>query len=281
MVSRRRSPLSPAWKAREPSSRRGPGIVPTLWRGRRVACVADSDRDGPWAQYMITSARSCFPVGGDVPDEQAATSFVNPLTAIALLERARELGADAVVSTAAASQVGRMLLRLGKQRGVPVIHIVRRQEQVDLLRDMGGEHILDSSAPDFDEQLHALTRQLDASVLFDAVAGPLTGRVLAQMPSGSTAVVYGALSVAASEINPGDLIFKNKRIEGFWLAAPHKSLNALSLVRTLAAGRRVLGGDEHTRTDIRGTYTLTEAINGIEEYAAKMSDGKVLITPNG
>ena len=276
---RKETPIVPGFEGAGTVVAAGDGLLPSVWNGRRVACVATTDKNGSWAQYMVTNATSCLPVGGEVNDEQAATRFVDPLTAVALLERARELGARAVVSTAAASQVGRMVLRLANSRAVPAIHIVRRQEQVEMLREMGGRYVLNSSDDDFDAQLHDLTRELKATVLFDAVAGELTGRVLHQMPSGSTAIVYGALAMAAIQMHPADLIFKNKRMEGFWLSAPQKSLNPLSLARLLAAGRGVLGGDATTRTDIRGTYSLADAPDAIAAYEGEMSAGKVLIKP--
>jgi NADPH:quinone reductase-like Zn-dependent oxidoreductase len=172
-----------------------------------------------------------------------------------------------------------MILRIGHQRAVPAIHIVRREEQVTLLRDMGARHVLNSSATGFESRLRDWCHRLKATALLDAVGGELTGQVLGAMPHGSTAVLYGALAKADVQVNPSDFIFKGKRVEGFWLAAPQKSLSLPALGRVLAAGRGVLSGDETTFSHIRGTYTLDDAVEGIRAYKANMSGGKVIITP--
>lgn len=277
---KKQTPTIPGFEGAGTVVAAGGGVLPAIWQGRRVAFVTQASESGTWAQYTVAAAQTCFPVGDSLPDEQAATALVNPLTAIALMERARELKARAVVSTAAASQVGRMLLRLGNQRAIPVIHIVRRDEQVDLLRGMGGRHILNSNDAGFESRLRDWCHRLKATVLLDAVGGDLTGRILGAMPRGSTAVIYGALAMGAVTVSPADFIFRDKRVEGFWLAAPQKNLSLPSLARVLMAGRGVLNGDSVTFSDIRSAYTLDEAIEGIQAYKANMSGGKVLITPN-
>jgi NADPH:quinone reductase-like Zn-dependent oxidoreductase len=259
----------------------GGGALASLRNGRRVACFASDSADGTWAQYMVTDATRVIPVGADVPAEQAATALVNPLTALALLELARQHRARAIVSTAAASQVGRMLLRLANARGVPAVHIVRRDEQVTLLRELGGQHVLNSTSPTFEDDLRSITRELKATVLFDAVAGELTYRVLGAMPSRSVAYVYGGLSMAPVKTSLSDLIFKSKEVRGFWLARPTQQLSRMSLLRVLWNGRRVLRGDDLTRSEIRGRYSLDDAPAAIADYAERMSAGKVIITPNG
>ncbi|MEM6283483.1 MAG: zinc-binding dehydrogenase [Chloroflexota bacterium] len=258
----------------------GGGVLPYLGVGKRVACTSRTSGDGTWAEYMVTDGTQCFPVGANLSMEQAATAFVNPLTAVALVQIAKQRGAKAAVSTAAASQLGRMMLRIGIQRNFPIIHVVRRDEQVKLLRDLGGEHVLNSSDDDFDEQLHGLSKILRATMLFDAVAGELTGRVLTQMPSGSVAMVYGALSEAASPINPADLIFRDVRVEGFWLAAPNKQLNAGSLLRLFLDGRRIMNGNALTASEIHARYPLDDAVEAITAYLDNMTAGKVLIQPD-
>jgi NADPH2:quinone reductase len=257
----------------------GGGVLGSLWNSRRVACFASDGLDGTWAEYMVTDATRVIPVGKNVSFEQAATALVNPLTALALLEIAREKRAKAIVSTAAASQLGQMLLRLGNRRGVPIIHIVRRDEQVAHLKAMGGRYVLNSTNEDFESDLKQVTRELKSTLLVDAVAGDLTGQTLSQMPRGSTAVIYGALAMAPAQISASNLIFRNQRVEGFWLAKPMEGLSVLSMLRLLIRGRAVLNGDDLTQSEIRGSYSLEEAVNGIQEYAERMSDGKVIITP--
>jgi len=103
--------------------------------------------------------------------------FVNPLTAICLLHRARtELKSAAVIQTGAASQLGRMMIYLAKQDKVPLINIVRREEQVTLLKEQYGcQHVLNSSSENFFEEFKDLAKKLKATCLIECVSGNLTG----------------------------------------------------------------------------------------------------------
>ncbi len=259
----------------------GRGVLSQMRKGKRVIALATDGLDGAWAEYMVTDVRRIWPVPDALTYEQAATAVVNPLTAIALLEMARERRAEAVVSTAAASALGRMMLRLANERGLPVIHIVRREDQVSLLREMGGEYVLNSNEDDFDARLNDLTRELNATVLFDAVGGELTGQVLKAMPRGSSGVVYGALSNTAAAVPASQLIFRGQTLTGFWLAKPLRSLSALGFVRVLVAARDILNGSELVQTEIRARHSLDEVHTALDRYAANMTDGKVLFLPNG
>ncbi len=258
----------------------GGGVLASLWNGRRVAGFASDSGDGSWAEYMVTDAIRVIPVGKDVPPEQAATALVNPLTALALLELTRQHRAKAFVSTAAASQVGRMLLRLANDRGIPAVHIVRRDEQVALLRELGGTHILNSTSDTFADDLYRITREIRATALFDPVAGELTYRVLRAMPSHTTAYIYGGLSMEPVRVSMSDLIFKDKQVRGFWLARPLQQLSYLSLARVAWGGRRIIRGDDLTRSEIRGRYTLDEVAAAVTAYEENMSAGKAIITPH-
>jgi len=247
--------------------------------GRRVACSAPQNGDGTWAQFMKTAASMCFPLLPSVGTEAGASLIVNPLTALALLDVAKRLGAKAIVQTAAASALGRMMLRVAKRRRVPMIHVVRRPAQVAMLRALGAEQVLDSSEKDFDAQLKDVCAKAKASVALDAVSGTMTGRLIDAMPRGSTVIVYGGLAEEPLSANPGQLIFGDKTIEGFWLASwIRKRGIGPSLRAGVAVQRRV-----HTdfRTEVRARLGLDEAVAGIDAYAQAMSEGKVLLLPNG
>src|SRR5262249_16191769 len=162
----------------------GSGLMARVLKGRRVACHAADPKiaGGMWAEYLVTSAQACVPLRNDVAIEEAATMLVNPLSAWAMMDEVRRGRHRALVQTAAASALGRMLIRLGQKFAVSTINVVRRAEQVRLLRDLGAEHVLDSSSPDFDANLCQLCHKLDASIGFDAVAGEMSARVLHAQP---------------------------------------------------------------------------------------------------
>src|SRR5215831_5450942 len=116
----------------------GSGLMARFMKGRRVACAAaDAKKSaGMWAEYVVTGAQFCVPLAKRVDTEQAATMLVNPFSAWALVETARKGGHRAAVQTAAASALGRMVIRLGQRFSLPVINVVRRAEQGELLRAM-------------------------------------------------------------------------------------------------------------------------------------------------
>src|SRR5262249_10571172 len=110
----------------------GGGLMARFLVGKRVAChaAAPSVAGGTWSEYLATPAQFCVPLRKQVDLEQGATMLVNPLTAWALVNEARRGEDKAIVQTAAASAVGRMIWRLAKKSSVLVINVVRRKEQV-------------------------------------------------------------------------------------------------------------------------------------------------------
>ena len=117
-----------------------------------------------------------------------ASWFVNPLTALGMVETMRMEGHRALVHTAAASNLGQMLVKLCKKDGVPLVNIVRKPEQAKLLRSLGAQHVIDSSAPTFKEDLAAALAATDATIAFDAIGGgPLAGQILAGMEAAQSA----------------------------------------------------------------------------------------------
>lgn len=255
----------------------GGGLSARLLRGRRVACAAPPGGDGMWAEYVRTPAALCIPLRKQTSLEQAATMIVNPLTAWALMSIARRGRHPAVVQTAAASALGQMIVRLAARRKLPLINIVRRREQVEILERLGASYVLDSSAPDFTKRLRDACRELRATVAFDAVAGEMTMQLMSGMPKNSHVVVYGALSEQPCLVHPGALIFEAKRLEGFWLSEWLPARNLLSKFVISSKVQKLLATDLHT--DIRARLPLEKGVEGIAQYKSQMTGGKILFIP--
>jgi NADPH:quinone reductase len=254
----------------------GGGLQARALVGRRVACSAGDASGGTWAEYMVTAARRCVPLRPRIDDEAGAMLIVNPITAWALLAIARRDKTRAFVQTAAASALGRMLVRMARKHKIASVNVVRRAAQVELLRREGAEHVLDSSAPDFAAQLRERCRALDARVAFDAVAGEMTGTLTAALPGGSRVVVYGALSEAACVVDPSVLIFGGRRVEGFWLSDWFRRARLTDQARAAVAVQSLA----ELRSDVRERVDLDGVAGAIARYAGEMSAGKVLVTPN-
>lgn len=259
----------------------GRGFLARWLVGRRVACATASPdiRDGTWAEFAVTSAQLCIPLRRHVDLEQAAMMLVNPLSAWALMDIARRGGHRAVVQTAAASALGRMVVRLGRRFGLPVISVVRRAQQVETLRTLGAdaEHILNSGDSDFDRRLMESCRPLGATLGFDAVAGEMTARLLKAMPPRSRVLVYGALSLEPCRVEPASLIFEGKKVEGFWLSEWLRQHSVLSQLRLARRVQKLLATE--LKSDVQARLPLSKAAEALKQYATNMSGGKVLLVP--
>jgi NADPH:quinone reductase-like Zn-dependent oxidoreductase len=255
----------------------GKGAAARALVGRRVAFSSPSDRDGTWAEYAVARVTSCFPLRSGVSDEQGAMIIVNPLTAWAFLMRAREGKHKVLVHTAAASALGHWLIRLAKPRKVKLIHVVRRAEQVAHLRSLGEEHVLDSSADDFEATLKKTCRSLGAKIAFDAVGGDTAFRVLRALPRGGELVSYGALSEGPLFVHPGDVIFADKRVTGFWLTRLFDAEHLPRMLQGAVAVQRFVANG--ATTAVRELVGLDDLAAAIGRYEAKMTEGKVLLVP--
>ncbi|MFW6313179.1 MAG: zinc-binding dehydrogenase [Spirochaetota bacterium] len=257
----------------------GAGLMAKRLVGRRVACFARKGLAGAWAEYMVTNASLCVPLSSDTTFEQAATSLINPLTAQAFMQIVRSERHPAFVNTAAASSLGRMLVRMSSREGIPLINVVRDETQVSLLRSMGAEHVLDSTGPDFEEHLTALTQELRATLFLDAVGGPLLGRLLTASPRGTTILAYGRLSDEPCVIEPGALILQRKRIVGFFLSEWMERRNILQILADIRRVQRNLSRE--MQTYVRQRVPLEDVRDALDAYRRSMTEGKVLLVPAG
>jgi NADPH:quinone reductase-like Zn-dependent oxidoreductase len=170
-----------------------------------------------------------------------------------------------------------MMIRLGMRRGIEMINIVRRDEQVNDLQAMGATHVLYSNAPDFEARLRELCHSLDARIAFEAVAGVLSGQVLQAMPDGSRMIVYGALSFEHCSIWPGELIFRDKYVDGFWLVNWVSRVNMETLGAAVTEVMSRLDSDY--KSTIRVRYSLAETPQALADHSSHMTGGLVMLKP--
>jgi NADPH:quinone reductase len=130
------------------------------------------------AQYRCVDVALCLELPAGTRPADGASSFVNPMTALGMVETMRRENHVALVHTAAASNLGQMLNRLCIEEDVPLVNIVRRAEQADLLRSAGAAYVCNSDAPEFMTDLTAALKETSATLAFDAVGG---GRLASQI----------------------------------------------------------------------------------------------------
>ena len=138
-----------------------------------------------YSQYRAVPAASCLVMNDGTTAAEAASSFVNPLTALGFIETMKMENHTAIVHTAAASNLGQMLVKICKDDDVPLVNIVRKSEHVELLKGLGAEYICNTSDDDFMESLVAALVETGATLGFDATGGgnngELPGQILAAM----------------------------------------------------------------------------------------------------
>lgn len=256
----------------------GGGLMGRYLRDKRVACVSPDEGDGVWAEYMVTTADYALPLDESVSLEQGAMAVINPLTALAFMEIAKKGGHKTIVLTAAASALGQMVNRMGQREGIQVINVVRRDAQVELLEQQGAPTVLNSTEAGFERRLRDACHQHEARLAFDAVAGNLTDRLVEAMPPHSKVTVYGGLSYEPAQANPGQLIFHDKSVDGFWVSTWLAKKSILQLLMLWRRAQKLQSAE--LRSEIRAQYPLHEAKNAIEAYRKLMTGGKVLLRPN-
>ena len=157
--------------------------------GKRVGIAGG----GMYSQYRVVDASACLVLPEGATARDGASSFVNPLTALGMLETMRREGHSGLVHTAAASNLGQMLVKLCISDGVPLVNVVRKTDQEELLRSLGAVHVCNSSSPSFTTDLTEALKATAATLAFDATGGgTLASQILNGMEqaANSTAVEY-------------------------------------------------------------------------------------------
>lgn len=184
--------------------------------GKRVSCMGG----GMYATHRVVNAAMCMPLPEGATSRDGASCFVNPLTALAMVDTMRMDGHSGIVHTAAASNLGQMLNRICLDEGVPLVNVVRRDEQVALLKDAGAKHVVNTSDDNFMDQLTDAIVETNASIGFDATGGGrMADNILTAMerafnrnaenwsPYGSTVFkqvyLYGGLDLSPTTLSRG------------------------------------------------------------------------------
>ena len=248
-----------------------------------------------YAQYRTLHVSQCLPMAEGTDPVDAAAAFVNPLTALGMVETMRLEGHRALVHTVGASNLGLMLNRICLDEGVGLVNVVRRPEHVALLRGLGAAHVVDSSADTFVDDLTVALRATGATIAFDAIGGgDLAGTLLSTMEKVASeqagefnrygsdthkqVYIYGGLDRSPTVLRRD---FGMSWGVGGWLLMPF-----LQRVGQEAADRlRQRVADEITTT-FASSYglrlSLRDAVDPgtVRRYGRMATGDKALITPN-
>lgn len=248
-----------------------------------------------YAQYRVLKAADCLKLPEGTTAAEGASCFVNPLTALGMVETMRLEGHKALVHTAAASNLGQMLNKVCLKDGVALVNIVRNEQQAEILRGIGATHIVDSSSPTFMADLIAALTATGATLAFDAIGGgKLAGQILSGMEAAANATapvysrygssthkqvyIYGGLDTSPTELNRG---FGMAWGLGGWLLTPF--LMKIGPAAAQALRERVAS---ELKTTFASHYTQEVSLAGalqldaIAAYNRRATGEKYLINPS-
>jgi NADPH:quinone reductase-like Zn-dependent oxidoreductase len=248
-----------------------------------------------YAQYRKMGAREVMPLPEGATAADGAAMFVNPLTALAMVETMRREGHKALVHTAAASNLGQMLNKICLADGVPLVNIVRSPEQAAILRGIGAKIVVDSSSENFRAELTDAVAETGATLAFDAVGGgKLANTILHAMEAAANrsataysrygsstwkqVYIYGMLDTGPTELDRGYGLAWG--VSGFLLMPFMMKIGfeeGMKLRERVARELTTTFASHYT-----ATISLAEALKPeiVAAYAKKATGEKYLIDPS-
>jgi NADPH:quinone reductase len=280
-----------------PAGNEGAGVVVAAGThaqsalGRGVA----TQTYGMYAQYRVARLADCLVLADGTVPRDAASAFINPLTALGMIETARLEGHTALVHTAAASNLGQILTRLCIADGVPLVNVVRSDAQAEVLRALGARHVVDSTRSSFVADLDDAIAQTGATLAFDAIGGgQLAGTVLSSMeralssrterysrygsPTHKQVYIYGGLDTAPTQI---DRSFGMAWSVGGWLMTwfMHKlDPQSAQRLRDRVAAELTSTFASHFTAELSLAEVLS--VDAIKSYTRRATGEKYLINPS-
>ena len=259
--------------------------------GKTVALIGGA----MYSQHRSMKADQCLVLPPGTTPAEGASCFVNPLTALGMVETMKREGHKALVHTAAASNLGQMLNRICLKDGIDLVNVVRKPEQAALLREQGAKHVCSMASPDFIAELTDALAETGATIAFDAIGGgKLAGQILSCMEAAinrsakeysryGSAVhkqvyLYGMLDPAPTEFSRS---FGMAWGMGGWLLFPFLQkigqAGAQQLRERVASELKTTFASQYART-----VSLAEALTpeAIAIYGQRSTGAKVLIDPS-
>ena len=245
--------------------------------GKKVSASIKAYPHGAFSEYIVTNASDTIIMPDDVDLEQAACAFVNPLTALGLMDSVEDLGCQTFIASACNSALAKMFCKIALQKNLDIIGLVRGKEKYEHIKNnFNVKYPIDCTKENFEEDLKKLAKETKASVFLDCVAGPQAGNVLNCMPKFSTLINYGTLSGSPiSNIDGTDLRFNAKSLKGFvfydWLSGKNNE-ERQKLYGFVKDNLKTV-----FRTEIAHRIRIEDFKEGLQLYKSNMSGGKVLI----
>lgn len=271
-------PASPGFEGAGVVEASGGGLLGKLRLGRRVAVL--NSKGGNWQETVIVPAKQVVPVPSELTDEQAATFFVNPASALIMIRAILRVSEGAwLLQTAAGSALGRMVIRLGRHLGFRTINVVRRREQVEELLHAGGDAVICSADESIDRRVQEITHGQGVRFALDAVGGTTGAAAVNSLGPDGRLVVYGTLSGEPIPLDPRVLIAGSKQVEGFWLSNWANQQSVITMLRLFRQIQKLMATGILT-SEVAASYAMGEVSTAIREAEQPGGKGKILLRLN-
>ncbi len=268
-------PATPGFEGVGIVEKSGGGFLGNWVVGKRVAVL--NDRTGNWSEYTTLPSRQVRPIPSAISVSQAACYFVNPATALIMTNRVLGVPRGGILlQTAAASAVGKMIIRLGKHLGFQTINHVRNPDHIDHLKSLGGDFVISGPIESLRDQVLPITSGKGVSYALDPIGGESASAVISCLGQRGKVLLYGLLSGQKTSIDPRFLITGSKIIQGFWLTDYVKSQSILSMLRLFRQlNHLILSGI--LQTEIGTCFPLEKIQEAVLEAQQNGKPGKVIL----
>jgi NADPH:quinone reductase-like Zn-dependent oxidoreductase len=243
--------------------------------GRRVVVMGAPS--GNWREQVVLPAMQALPVPAGVSDEQAAMFLVNPMTAWAMVNDALRVPRGAwLLQSGAASQLGRMVIRLGRRQGFRTINLVRRAGAVRELQAIGADVVIDTSSEDPVARVAEVTANAGVGHALDCIGGDTMATMLRCLGPRGHLLCYGTLGGETLSLSVRDLMTAVARIEGFLLPQWIAAQGTLARLRAMRRVGRLIA-DGTLASEVGTIYPMGDFAAALRASVASARGGKVLL----
>jgi len=247
--------------------------------GQRVAVI--NEKGGNWAEYVVVPALFLLPVPDDLPDEQVASFFVNPASAILMLRHVLAIPkGEWLLQSAASGELGRMIIRLAKHDGIRTVNVVHRREAVAELERLGADAVIVSTEGPIDEQVRRIVGPQGVKYAIDPVVGETGTQMYQALGEEGRMLVYGSLTGEPIRVgaDPRFILAGRRILEVFWLGYWFPRLDETAR-RQLVQEIITLMRDGLLVTSAARTFSLDEIGSAVTQAEATGRQGKILLVP--
>lgn len=240
--------------------------------GQRVTMAGVSNA---WAEYFVAPARRAVPVPDSVSDEIGCQLCAMPLSALMVLEEMGVKSGEWMIQNAATGAVGKTLSMIAAARGIHVVNLVRRDAGIAELAALGVGDAVSTAQPGWRDRVKAIVGGAPIVAALDSVGGEESGQLLHLLGDGGLLMTFGAMADKPMILSPGDLIFKQAVVKGFWAAKRTGGSSGESIARMLGDLIR-LAASGALKLPVEKAFPLDQAPAAAHASARPGRTGKIV-----